>query len=932
MLKLTNVTKIYDVADEKVVALSDVNLEFRKSEFVSILGQSGCGKTTLLNIIGGLDRYTSGSMEIAGISTEKYSDRDWDSYRNHSIGFVFQSYNLIPHLNVLANVELALTLVGEDKETRTQKALKALETVGLRNKAYKKPNQLSGGQMQRVAIARAIVNNPDIILADEPTGALDSEISIQVMSILKEISKTKLVIMVTHNAELARDYSTRIIRLFDGKVVGDTMPYDSGEKEEKEELPLENSAVAGALRIENGKPSADTSEVTAQEVSAAVRAYVQEYCGVKFAVFTTANGKIITPLNSRVKKLAKGGFYAKKTLNGSDLAAVEAAFGLKKSDRRAEAQQKKYEKKPAMSLLTAFSLSLNNLTTKKFRTFLTALAGSIGILGIALVLALYSGLNGYIDRQEVALSSYPLTITRNVNDYDAMVNTVISSLDGLDGKYDRNKVYVYKLVQQILANQNKENVFDKEMIDAIKNIDPAYYYDIYENYGLNFNVVKKIDKGTNLLGFVNTASMYYMAINTNSYWSQLPSKELVSEQYELLAGHYPESKEELVLILDGKNQISDINLFFNGLNMEGVSLNYKSADDVASLTMLVSDFVDTGKDLGAFRLIPNDNYYVKNGNNYVKNETTSPAGTIKAINSEISNRVGSGYRLYFFRGDNTDDDSSSFVYTKSMQGCTTLKISGVIKLRDDVTVGVLGTNAIGYTKELTDYVIATAWASKMMQEIYSGLPEKVKESDSELSAALKGYGYSLVPNSISIYCKSYDGKQAVKNALKDISQQRKEKGLSEIVYSDLMGVVLNVVQQFIQIITLSLLALTAISLIVSALMIGIVTYVSVLERTREIGVLRALGARKVDVSRIFNAETVIIGLVSGILGVLITYLISWPLGVILASYTGVSGLVALPWYFALMLVVLSTLLTLIAGFIPANIAKRKDPVKALRAE
>ncbi|MBO7377583.1 MAG: ABC transporter ATP-binding protein, partial [Clostridia bacterium] len=501
MLRLKKITKIYDVADEKVVALDGVDIEFGKSEFVSILGPSGCGKTTLLNIIGGLDNYTSGELEIAGVSTARYTDRDWDSYRNHSVGFVFQSYNLIPHLTVLSNVELALDLVGEDKTIRTEKALKALEKVGLRNKAYKKPNQLSGGQMQRVAIARALINDPEIILADEPTGALDSETSLQVMAILKEISKTRLVIMVTHNAELAREYSTRIVRLFDGKVTGDSNPYvsrqipvsDEGEKE----IPAAPAAPAQALRIEKGSVSADVSAPTDDEIRSAVKAYVQEIGGVKFAVLTTKAGKLIMPFSGRVKKLRKGDFAEKKAVFGGELAAVTDAFMLSETTKQATRQEEKYRKKPAMRLGTAFRLSLNNLLSKRFRTFLTALAGSIGILGIALVLGLNAGLNSFITRQEVALSSYPITITRSATDYEAAVNMVVSALDGLDGKYDKSKIYVYKVVSQLISNTTKKNEFDKELIKAIREIDPAFYYDIYENYSLNFNVVKQIPSGTN---------------------------------------------------------------------------------------------------------------------------------------------------------------------------------------------------------------------------------------------------------------------------------------------------------------------------------------------------------------------------------------------------------------------------------------------------
>ena len=938
MLKLKKITKIYDVADEKVVALDGVDIEFGKSEFVSILGPSGCGKTTLLNIIGGLDKYTSGELEIAGVSTARYTDRDWDSYRNHSVGFVFQSYNLIPHLTVLSNVELALDLVGEDKAIRTQKALKALEKVGLRNKAYKKPNQLSGGQMQRVAIARALINDPEIILADEPTGALDSETSLQVMAILKEISRTRLVIMVTHNSELAKEYSTRIVRLFDGKVVGDSNPYVSRRAsvpaaEEKEDKPAPGDP-AEAVRIENGAVSANTSAATDGEIRSAVKAYAQEIGGEKFAVLTTRTGKLIMPMSGRVKKLRKGDFAEKKAVFGGELAAVTDAFKLSEATKQANLQEEKYKKKPAMRLGTAFRLSLNNLLSKRFRTFLTALAGSIGILGIALVLGLNAGLNSFITRQEVALSSYPITITRSATDYEAAVNMVVSALDGLDGKYDKSKIYVYKVVSQLISTATKKNEFDRELIEEIRKIDPALYYDIYENYSLNFNVVKQIPSGTNILGEFRTNSTYYMAIDTTSAatgWVQLPSKELVMEQYELIAGTYPKNRDELVLILDGRNQISDINLFFNGLDMESVSLNYKDADDVNGAVFDIDDFIKSQ----TFRLVGNNKYYVKNGTSedhpsYVKNETTTPGSSlITTINHRIGELISSNYRINLFRGDKTDDSSPSYTYTDALGGSETLKVSGVIKLKDDISVGVLGASCIGYTQGLTDRVIS--WAYEWL--VTNGVLDlEAFDTDIALTNATRRYGYATVPQSISIYCRNYDGKTAVKAALKDISEDRKAAGKSEITFSDLMSVVLSVVQQFINIITLSLLALTAISLVVSALMIGIITYVSVLERTREIGVLRALGARKVDISRIFNAETIVIGLVSGFLGVVITYIISWPLGAVMASLTGISGLVALPWYYALALVALSTLLTMIAGLIPATIAKRKDPVKALRAE
>ncbi len=840
MLSLKGITKIYETADEKLTALDNIELNFGGSEFVSILGPSGCGKTTLLNIIGGLDRYTSGDMCINGISTEGFTDREWDSYRNHSIGFVFQNYNLIPHLNVLDNVELALTLVGEDKETRRGKALKALEEVGLRNKAFKKPNQLSGGQMQRVAIARALINDPDIILADEPTGALDSETSVLVMDTLKKISKTKLVIMVTHNAELAKAYSTRIIRLFDGKVVGDTAPY------------------------------VDKNDV----------------------------------LEGKGKQVRKGN----KKIKGSD-----------KSD--------KYEKKPAMSFLSAAQHSFKNLAAKKFRTILTAIASSIGILGIGLVLALYSGLNAFVDRQESSLASYPITITKGtVQDTEAVINTVVSALDGLDGKYEKDKVYIYKLVQQLIKNKNNYNNFDEKMLADIKSVNSNLYYDIYENYNLNFNVVKNIPSGTKLLGKITTVGNIYFAINTTGAlgWAQLPSRELVEQQYELIAGSYPKNEKEIVLILDAKNQISDLNLFFNGLNMESVTLDYSGGEDVAGLTMNVSDFLGVN-----YRLVKNDYYYnsVDPSKNPVKKETASPNGTINLINQIISEQAGSGYTMWFFEGD--ERNATSYVYNKLEANSYTLSISGVIKLKDDVSMGVLGSSAIGYTSGLTELVLSEAEKSSLVKNYLATNPDT---SSSAVTNKLKGYGYSTLPERISIYCKNFESKAALKAELTEISNERKAAGETEIVYSDVMSILLNIVQQFINIITIVLLSLTAVSLVVSLLMIGIITYVSVLERTKEIGVLRALGARKKDISGIFNVETVIIGFVSGVIGVVLAYIGSIPLSAIIAKYTGITGLVVLPWYLALALVVLSALLTFVAGLVPSNIAKRKDPVKALRSE
>ncbi|MBE7061983.1 MAG: ABC transporter permease, partial [Clostridiales bacterium] len=669
-----------------------------------------------------------------------------------------------------------------------------------------------------------------------------------------------------------------------------------------------------------------------EEISQAKKAYLQEICGVKFVVLTTQNGKVVAKHSARIKKQLKCVLTEKKVIFAKDLEQIKEAFCLSEVT---SLQGEREQKKPAMTFGTALKLSLTNLSSKKFRTLLTALAGSIGILGIALVLGLYSGLNSFIYRQEVALASYPITITRSATEYESMVNTVVSSLDGLDGKYDKDKIYVYKLVQQILKNQTRVNEIDSEFVEALKKVNPELYYDIFMNYGINFNIVKKIPSGTKLFGEVATQSQYYMAINTSSFWTQMPSRELVDEQYELISGEYPRNYNELVLILDGKNQISDINLFFNGLDMQSVSLNYKDSDDVDNLTFDVDNFLNDNN--REFRLVPNDSYYVENSSGgFYKNETTKPSMELNLINQEISARVGSGYQLVFFRGDKTTDNTS---YTYNNMNGDKLKISGIIKLKDDVSIGVLGTKCIGYLPSLTERVIESAYSSNVVKKILEGYINDYKSKnngaepgDWEITSAMRGYGYATIPTSISIYCKGYDAKAGVKNAIAEISKERKAEGKSEIVPSDMMSVVLNVVQQFIDIITCALLCLTAISLVVSALMIGIITYVSVLERTREIGVLRALGARKLDISHIFNTETMVIGFVSGFFGILLTILISLPLSAFIQSMTGIPGLVALPWYFSLALIALSVLLNFVAGLIPAGIAKRKDPVKALRAE
>ena len=853
MLRLESIRKEYVTGDSKVEALKEVSLQFRKSEFVSILGQSGCGKTTLLNIIGGLDRYTSGDLIINGKSTKEFKDRDWDSYRNHSVGFVFQNYNLIPHQTVLANVELALTLSGVSKKERKSRAIKALEDVGLKEHIYKKPNQLSGGQMQRVAIARALVNDPEIILADEPTGALDTHTSVQVMEILKKISKDKLIIMVTHNPDLAEKYSSRIIKILDGKITDDSNPY-SKEDEKKEDRTV------------------------------------------------------------------------------------------------------RQDKKVSMSFFTALSLSLNNLMTKKGRTILTVFAGSIGIIGIALILSLSSGMQTYINRvEEDTLSSYPITVQEETIDMSSMMATMVD--EGEETQREEEKIYSSNVVNNMLntistkiENNNLEE-FKKYLDDEnseIRNYTNAIQY----SYDLNLNIYNTDEKDevvqvnpSQILNILGMDGMEDMMLAETDVWQELlDNDELLKSQYDVLSGKWPEKCNEVVLIVDENNEISDYTLYALGiLDQNELKEKYEKIEDGEEIESEEESSYTYEELLNTkFKILLNTDYYQKDGDIWL---------------------------------DKSEDEE----YIKEkLEDATEIKVVGIIRPSEG-SVATAMSGAVGYTKELKEYVINKVNSVKIVEEqkenkdinVFTGIefPENTDESfdftsltdeqrvymaslsEEELAELMTQYTENASatyegnlekmgsvdlnnPSSINIYPKDFEAKDQIATAIENYNQKQRDDDKEEnvITYTDLVGTMMSSVSTIIDAISYVLIAFVAISLIVSSIMIGIITYISVLERTKEIGILRSIGASKKDISRVFNAETFIVGLGAGILGIAITLLLNIPINIIIKSVTDIGGLASLPAAGGIILVVISMLLTVIAGLIPSKMASKKDPVEALRTE
>ena len=851
MLKLNNIKKNYETENEPVKALKGISIEFRENEFVSILGPSGCGKTTLLNIIGGLDHYTSGDLIIDGISTKKYKDRDWDTYRNHRIGFVFQNYNLITHQSVLSNVELALTLSGVDKQTRRKKAIAVLEKVGLKDQMHKKPNQMSGGQMQRVAIARALVNDPDILLADEPTGALDTKTSEQIMKILKEISKDRLIIMVTHNPELAQKYSTRIINLLDGEITSDSIPYSS-KKEEKE-----------------------------------------------------------------TKK-----------------------------------EEKKKVKKTSMSFLTAMNLSLNNLMTKKGRTILTAFAGSIGIIGIALILSISNGVQQYINNvEEETLTSYPLTVQEETVEISDLITTLQPDADKEvheDGKIYSNDVMSEMMATMSAKVQSNNLEAFKSYIESDETNIQDYTSAISYSYNLNLQIYKddtdeivQVNPNTvlNELG-MSMNEMQSAFVSTDVFSEMFDSEEMNKQMYDLIAGSWPTKYNEVVLVVDENNEISDFTLYALGLkDSDELSEMYQNILDgtpfeVEQTSHDIDDLVGMN-----FKFILNSDYYDKENGIWV-------------------------------------DKRSDEKYMKELlENAEELTITGIIKPNEESVVASTAGGVL-YLKDLKEYVINKINESDIAKEqtenpdinVFTGqefsdeefdvnslTPEQLAYlqslSPTEMAQVIENYEkqagatYEDVlnqigvidldkPSSINIYPKDFDSKEEIVNIINNYNEKAQEEGHDEnvIKYSDLVGVMMSGVSTIIDVISYVLMAFVSISLIVSSIMIGIITYISVLERTKEIGILRAIGASKKDISRVFNAETFIEGLIAGIMGILITLLLTIPINIIIKNLSGISNVAILPIGGAIILVIISILLTTIAGLIPSRMASKKDPVEALRVD
>lgn len=871
MLKLENIKKDYVTGDTTVHALKGVSIEFRKNEFVSILGQSGCGKTTLLNIIGGLDNYTDGDLIINGKSTKTFKDRDWDNYRNHSVGFIFQSYNLIPHQSVLSNVELALTLSGVSKAERRKRATEALEKVGLADQLNKKPNEMSGGQMQRVAIARALVNNPEILLADEPTGALDSETSVQIMDLLKEIAKDRLVIMVTHNPELAKQYSTRIVRLLDGNIIDDSSPYSSENESYEDE-------------------------------------------------------------------------------------------GNKK--------------RPSMSFFTALSLSLNNLMTKKARTFLTAFAGSIGIIGIALILSLSSGVNAYIASvEEETLSSYPITIEQTGMDISNLVTDLMDEAEvKTETESEPDRIYSNNIMTDMMStmvnglSSNNLSLLKKhiEKTTEFKENSSEIEYEYSTVMNIYTEDGKRVNPNTVLSTIFgggeseSSSKVTAMSSFTNTeVWNRLfDNTELLKKQYDIVAGHMPKNYNEIVLVVDKNNRISDYTLYSLGLKdsaeLEEMMKKAQAGEKIEA-TEEVSYTYDDILNL-KFKLLCNTDYFEKNADGTWTDKTSDELYVQTQLEkAEEISVVG----IIRPSDESVTDATSGFVgYTGALMEHLINKVndSEIVKeQKDKADINIFTGRPFESNTENMTYDGLLAYIATLPQDkqteynAYIGQMKGSGMSDEQIverfksaietedsSATLDG-NLSLMgvsdldePSAINIYPKDFEAKETISGLITDYNNKAEDQ--NKITYTDYIGLMLSSVTTIINAISYILIAFVSISLIVSSIMIGIITYISVLERTKEIGILRAMGASKRDVSRVFNAETLIVGFVAGAIGIGITLLLLIPINAVIAAFTDISGLAVLPAAGGIALVVISMLLTFIAGLFPAKIAAKRDPVKALRSE
>ena len=841
MLQLQHISKVYHTANQEFHALKDISIRFRENEFVSILGQSGSGKTTLLNIIGGLDQYTSGDLLIQGKSTKQFKDRDWDSYRNHTIGFVFQSYNLIGHQTALSNVEIAMTLSGVSKAERKKRAIEALERVGLKDHLYKKPSQMSGGQMQRIAIARALVNNPKVVLADEPTGALDSETSVQIMELLKDIAKERLVIMVTHNPELAKTYSTRIVQVLDGNILSDSNPYDP------------------------------TEEKTQGDIQ-----------------FT----------------------------------------------------------KTKMSFMTALALSFNNLLTKKGRTFLTAFAGSIGIIGIALILALSNGVSDYVKKvQEDTLVSLPLTISEQNQS-----NLLATSPDLSDKPFkENNELGVNTVLTKLLKKQIGKNdlaSFKKYLEENASQVE-ALTKDVRYQYNLQpyiyetdtSNGPKSILPST-LADEVETSNQTMKGYLHNiDYWSELSSDtNMLESQYDVLEGRLPTDKSEIVLIADENNEISDLLLYSLRFKDPSELNDAKKLDELGSQTYQYSDFI--GK---TFKAVVNTNRFVKENNQWI-NKIDDKSYMKTQIENGLELKIVGVLRQKEGTRSSVNSPSGGMAYTSALIDYTSEQIqnSDIVK-EQEANPNINVFTGKEFAKDPKPFNSADLTEEEKIQ-LAKMTPEQqaqyVQQYNDNLAATYEenlaklGVIDKPKPAAIEFYTSSFQQKQELKDFINAYNTAKKDAGDDDkvLAYSDDIQTIMSSITTMVGVITTVLVGFVAISLIVSSIMIAIITYISVLERTKEIGILRAMGASKKDIRRIFTAETAIEGFISGVLGIAITLLATFPINAIVAQTTKVDGVAQLPWDAALILILISIVLTVLAGLIPSRIAAKKDPVESLRSE
>ena len=883
MLTLSNIHKEYASGELRVEALKGVSLSFRKNEFVAVLGPSGCGKTTLLNIIGGLDRYTQGDLIIKGRSTREYKDADWDSYRNHSVGFVFQSYNLIPHQTVLSNVELALTLGGVPAKERRRRAVQALERVGLGDQLNKKPNEMSGGQMQRVAIARALVNDPEILLADEPTGALDSETSVQIMDVLKEIASDRLVIMVTHNPELAAQYATRTIRLLDGRVTDDTMPFDGQD--------------------DMAQPPARTG-------------------------------------------------------------ATSMHFG------------------------TALHLSLNNLMTKKGRTFMVALAGSIGIIGIALILSLSNGVNEYIKSvEEDTLAQYPLTIESETMNQSALLTAMMSASSGKDIPHEEGRVYssnvmgdlMSAMVSEVNANDlpsfkayldgsqeiadltssiayeygSTLRIYNRNAVGGVQQVQPSTVIDTMTNSSMMSNA-NALASMSSMSSLSQMTSMY----NMNVFFELAGASVHRSGSYELLAGHMPQKYDELLLVVGEDDDISDTTLYTLGLRDQSevqqlfMTLLTGSTVQTETISYSYDDLLNL-----TFTLVLPGNLYQEQGDGIYADISGDEAAMSQALdqgvtlhiagiarsssNSMISSMMagGVGYTHelveYMVSANNETPAVKAQRAHPDTDIFTGINFSGGVDMEPSMEMLDTYLNSLPQEQQTAVRAMIGMMSEERILSMMRAEMAKQKTDATYESNLAKLNATNLdTPTQIKIYPIDFESKQRIVDLIEQYNAQMQAAGHEEgvIRYTDYVGSLMSSVTTIVDTISYVLIAFVSISLVVSSIMIGIITYISVLERTKEIGILRAMGASKGDVSRVFTAETLIIGLVAGFLGVLVTWLLTFPINALIHHLTQINAAAILPGGAAAILVAISMLLTILAGAIPSRMAAKKDPVVALRTE